>query len=89
MSARFCLGGLQFSCFAEDLGEAVCEAIEAPVLFAVNQASTPRQGPSAGWEAPQLNKSPTERKYTFSLAAINGTGQLIGSLDGYLPDSVS
>jgi len=36
----FRLGSLQFSCFAEDLGEAVCEAIEGCALFAVLEGAT-------------------------------------------------
>src|SRR6516162_7859493 len=36
----FRLGGFQFSCFAEDLGEAVCEAIEGCALLAVLQGAT-------------------------------------------------
>src|ERR1700758_2940112 len=40
MSGHSRLGGLQFSCFAEDLGEAVCEPIEAGALMAVLQGTT-------------------------------------------------
>jgi hypothetical protein len=40
MSAHFGLGGSQFSCFAEDLGEPVCESIEAGALFSVLQGAT-------------------------------------------------
>ena len=84
MSARFYQLVLMFSRFAEDLGEAIYKPIESTALFAVNQASTRARISSAGCEAPPLNKSPTERKYTFSLGSINGTGQLIGSLAAYL-----
>ena len=40
MSAHTGLGGLQFSCCAEDFGEAVCESIEAGALLAVLQGAT-------------------------------------------------
>jgi hypothetical protein len=71
-------------CLAEDVGEAIYKPIESTALFAVNQASIRARMSSAGCEAPPLNESPTERKYTFSPARINGTGQLIGSLAAYL-----
>jgi hypothetical protein len=54
-----------FSCFAEDLGAAIYKQIESTALFAVNQASTRARISSSGCDAPPLNKSPTERKYTF------------------------
>jgi hypothetical protein len=38
-------------------------------LFAFNKASSRAKLSARGCETPPLNKNPTERKYTFSLAA--------------------
>ena len=57
--------------------EAIYKPLESTALFTVNQASTRARILCAGCEASPLSKSPTERKYIFSLGSINGTDQLI------------
>ena len=84
MSARFYQLVLMFSRFAEDLGEAIYKPIESTALFAVNQASTPARIAVAGGEARLLNKSSTERKYTFSPAASMARVSLLGHWPAYL-----
>ena len=64
------------SCFAEDLGQAI---YKPTALFAANQGLDPAPGSAeAGCEALPLNKTPTERKYTFSLAASMARVTLLG-----------
>jgi hypothetical protein len=61
IAAHFRSGGLEFLCFGEDLGESVCEPVEASACLAVWERTPEHQhevlGPASA--APHTHESPS------------------------------